>query len=117
MGDRANFGFKTDGHTLYLYGHWAGRDMMANLARALDKARPRWDDTPYAIRICVSQLIGEQWQQVTGWGLSIDEISDNNNDIPVVDFEHDLVVIDEGGGYYSVFHLDEFITKHLKEVA
>ena len=54
MGDRANFGFRdSKGNTLFLYGHWAGSEMFAQLANALDQARSRWGDEGYATRICV----------------------------------------------------------------
>lgn len=35
MGDRANFGFvQPNGNTIVLYGHWAGHNMLAQLAEA-----------------------------------------------------------------------------------
>ena len=58
MGDRANFGFKqSDGNTIFLYGHWAGHEMLANLASAVSAAEPRWQDESYATRIAISNLI------------------------------------------------------------
>ena len=49
MGDRANFGFvQPNGNTIVLYGHWAGHNMLANLAEAVFKARARWNDPSYA---------------------------------------------------------------------
>ena len=39
MGDRANFGFvQPNGNTIVLYGHWAGHNMLAQLAEAAIKA-------------------------------------------------------------------------------
>jgi hypothetical protein len=87
MGDRANFGFKqSDGNTIVLYGHWAGFDMLANLALAVESARPRWSDESYATRIAVSRLVGDDWKSETGWGLSINKILDNEHKIPVIDW-------------------------------
>ena len=87
MGDRANFGFKqSNDDTMVLDGHWAGYDMLSNLAQAVEAARPRWSDESYATRICVSQLVGDQWQSETGWGLSVNSILDNEHKIPVVDW-------------------------------
>lgn len=87
MGDRANFGFKqSNGETIVLYGHWAGYDMLANLASAVSAARPRWTDESYATRIAVSQLVGDEWDKETGWGLSVNTILDNEHKIPVVDW-------------------------------
>lgn len=88
MGDRANFVFvQPNGQAIVLYGHWAGHNMLANLADALVKAKPRWSDPSYATRIAVSQLVGDQWDMETGWGLTVNEILDNEHKIPVVDFQ------------------------------
>ena len=38
MGDRANFGFRdSKENVLFLYGHWAGHDMLAKLANAVSE--------------------------------------------------------------------------------
>lgn len=87
MGDRANFGFKqSNDETIVLYGHWAGHDMLSNLAEAVEKARPRWTDESYATRIVISNLVGEQWHETTGWGLTVNNILDNEHKIPVIDW-------------------------------
>ncbi len=68
MGDRANFGFvQPNGNTIVLYGHWAGHNMLAQLAEAVFKARPRWSDPAYATRITISQMINNDWNSETGW--------------------------------------------------
>lgn len=86
IGDRANFGFRqTDGSVIYLYGHWAGYEMMGRLANAIDVARPRWNDESYATRICISQIIGDEWNQELSWGIAT-YICDNEHCIPVVDW-------------------------------
>ena len=87
MGDRENFGFKqSNGDVIMLYGHWAGYDMLKNLATAVLAARPRWTDESYATRIAISQLIGNDWASETGWGLSVNTILDNEHKIPIVDW-------------------------------
>jgi hypothetical protein len=87
MGDRANFGFKQyNDETIVLYGHWAGYDMLANLAQAVETARPRWSDESYATRIVISNLIGDNWHELTGWGLTVNNILDNEHKIPVIDW-------------------------------
>lgn len=88
MGDRANFGFvQPNGETIVVYGHWAGHQMLGRLADAVIAARPRWTDSSYATRIAISQLIGDQWNMETGWGLYVNEIGDNEHKIAIVDFE------------------------------
>ena len=91
MGDRANFGFKqSNDNTIFLYGHWAGHGMLERLANAVEAARPRWTDESYATRICVSQIVGEDWKAETGWGLSVNRILDNEHKIPVIDWPNKL---------------------------
>ena len=87
MGDRANFGFRqSNGETIVLYGHWAGHDMLGNLASAVEAARSRWTDESYATRIVVSHLVGDQWHDTTGWGLTVNSILDNEHKIPLIDW-------------------------------
>ena len=93
MGDRANFGFRqTDGSVIYLYGHWAGHEMMARLADALIAAEPRWNDESYATRIAISTMIGEDWSQEYSWGIS-NHIGDNEHSVPVVSWQDKTVTL------------------------
>ena len=97
MGARINFRFKAyeqlgaKSHVT-LYSHWGETNWREDLALALLKARPRWEDPSYAIRIVVSQLIGDQWDSETGYGLftSVDE--DDLGDFTVVlDFSNQTI--------------------------
>jgi len=100
MGDRANFGFvQPNGHTIVLYGHWAGYNMLAQLAEAVFKARPRWNDPAYATRITISQMINNDWNSETGWGLHVNEIGDNEHKIAIVDFEQQTFSLHEVAAY------------------
>ena len=96
MGDRANFGFvQPNGNTIVLYGHWAGHQMLGRLADAVIAARPRWNDTAYATRIAISQLITDDWNSETGWGLHVNEIADNEHKIAIVDFNQQTFSLHE----------------------
>lgn len=100
MGDRANFGFKqSNGETIVLYGHWAGYEMLKNLANAVETARPRWTDEAYATRIVISNLIGNDWASETGWGLSVNTILDNEHKIPVIDWRTGTFSLHEEGSF------------------
>jgi len=69
--------------------------MMNTLAEALASARPRWSDEGYATRIIISQIIGNDWKEETGYGLYVNEIPDNEHSIPVVDFVSQTVSLYE----------------------
>lgn len=72
MGSRAVFGFAKSAGTepIFLYGHWCGEERYELLVKAVDAARPRWNDHSYATRICISQIIGEDWAGQLNWGIS-----------------------------------------------
>jgi hypothetical protein len=46
-----------------------------------------WNDPAYATRICVSQIVGEQWNNELGYGLTLNSLCDNEHSVPVVDFD------------------------------
>jgi len=97
MGDRANFGFRADSESpvVVLYAHWGGYQMMSNLAHAIETARSRWTDEGYATRICISQLIGEQWNQELSYGIYVNQIGDNEHSVPVVNWGDQTVSLYE----------------------
>jgi len=102
VGDRANFVFvQPGGDTIVLYGHWAGHNMLANLAEAVAKAQPRWSDPSYATRIAISQMIGDSWGFETGWGLQVNQISDNEHKIAVIDWEQTTFSLHEEDSFYN----------------
>ena len=119
MGDRANFGFRqSNGETIVLYGHWAGHDMLGNLAEAVEAARSRWTDESYATRISISRLIGEDWTSETGWGLSVNQILDNEHKIPVIDWVNQTFTLYEEDLSTVVFSLSlaAFVDKYSRLV-
>lgn len=70
MGDRIVYSIKQDQDlSINLYSHWGGYDRFTTLATALKAAEPRWNDSSYATRIITSQIIGDQWNEETGFGL------------------------------------------------
>jgi hypothetical protein len=130
VGDRANFGFRDGENTLFVYGHWAGYQMLAQLANAVHEAEPRWSDNGYAIRIAVSHLVGDQWTEKTGWGLYINQIADNEHHVPIVDFQNRTFALYEHNWTWDntkikyladnpkfTMPLDEFVAKYQKVLA
>ena len=102
MGDRANFVFvQPSGDTIVLYGHWAGHNMLERLGEAVAKAQSRWTDPSYATRIAISQMIGDGWGMETGWGLQVNEISDNEHKIPVIDWLGQTMSLHEEDSFYN----------------
>lgn len=111
MGDRIVYSIRQDKDlSINLYSHWGGYDRFLNLANALHAAKPRWNDSSYATRIIVSQLIGDQWGEETGFGLwASSEHGMYGGDHPdiIIDLT-DKTVQDETG----IHSFDSFISYH-----
>jgi len=124
MGDRANFGIRqNDGNTIFVYGHWAGHEMLARFAHALDHAQNfgRINDPAYGTRIIISQLIGDDWSGDLGWGITVNHLADNEHKVPVFDFALQTVTLYDYDWKAGVltdiiveFTLNEFIRKYAK---
>ena len=57
MGDRAMAEIKTSEGSLFFYTHWNGENLPSLAQIALDEARARKGDSPYALRRIVDSLI------------------------------------------------------------
>ena len=109
MGDRATFVIEqSDESVLYVYGHWAGEGMMANLANALTAASSRifMDDEVYAARIIISNLIGDDWRSETGWGIST-YFCDSEHSVPVVNLKSQTVRLIPYSAYSGKFDIND----------
>ena len=119
MGDRANVVFNTVQRasdaglrdflngSIVLYSHWGGSERGSDLAKALQAARGRWDDPAYGTRIIVSRIVGDEWKNETGFGLTVGEFCDNERPEIVVDFADKRVVI-FGRGARREFTFEQF---------
>ena len=72
MGDRCVIGFKADKDAtpIFLYSHWGGADQYRDVERAITAASGRADDPAYATRIAISQIVGNNWGEETGFGIT-----------------------------------------------
>ena len=124
MGDRANFGIRqADGNTIFVYGHWAGHQMLARFAKAIARVESagRIDDDSYATRIIISDLIGNDWSQDYSWGITINTLSDNEHKVPVFDLDNDTVTLYDADWRSNVpgdkiveFSREDFVRKYAK---
>ena len=72
MGAKTTWAIKTEegDAVTWLYSHWGGDDKLADTKHALSAAEPRWSDPTYGARIFISQIIGNQWDSETGFGIT-----------------------------------------------
>ena len=111
MGDRIVYSIKQDSKlSVNLYSHWGGYDRFAALANALHAAEPRWNDSSYATRIIVSQLIGSDWADELGFGLwASDEPGMYGGDHPDIIIDLINKTVEDETGTHS---FEQFINYH-----
>jgi hypothetical protein len=98
MGDRMVVGFqaKSAEPTIYLYAQWGGEAQKEILVNALKKSESRWTDADYATRICISQIVGDSWNDTLGFGISVNTFCSPDYDtIQVVEWHKGKVSIRE----------------------
>lgn len=116
MGDRAVAGFrgKSGEPTIFLYQHWVGGEQEDVLAEALNAARSRWGDDSYATRICISQIVGDQWSNETGFGIYVGGTSHgaDRDHILIVEWDSKQVIVadnDDSDNEVARISFDEFL--------
>lgn len=119
MGDRAVIGFKADKDSIpvFLYSHWGGSDRYRDANRALEAARPRWNQPDYATRIAISQIIENYWHEETGFGISVEHNSfaqPDYEDVIIITWNTRLVEIvnaDDSTEVMTTLTFDQFLSQ------
>jgi len=94
MGDRSNAIIidETGEKGIGIYTHWYGSTLPSLIATALNKAKPRWNDSYYATRMIFDNLLTQvkAHDEETGWGLycytNNGDICEEENETVFVDF-------------------------------
>lgn len=110
MGARTTWEIRqySDSPAIYLYSHWGGDSKWSDTAAALAAAEPRWSDPSYATRIFISQIVGREWDQETGFGI----VAGPENECPfeeeyfsmVIDFSSSQVITGQ-----RIFTFEDFL--------
>jgi hypothetical protein len=111
MGSRTQWIIKEDqsGNAIHLYSHNGGEDKFADTQRAIARAQSRWSDTSYGARIFISQVIGNDWDSETGFGIAVGDshavLFEESYFHAVIDFPNQRVIL---GSQEWTF--DEFVS-------
>lgn len=82
---------------VFLYTHWGARTILATLQRALAR-RQRWDDPEYLARIIFSEMIRDDINGETGFGIGTTEHGDLYFPPVEVDVNNKTVRVQPGRG-------------------
>jgi hypothetical protein len=105
MGDRGNIKIPMPAcngepaGNVFLYGHWSGEDLPKIVQAGLKAGVDRWEDNTYLARIIFCQMMGNDTQSVTGYGIG-SYPADNEYPYLVVDVDAQEVRVElpQGGG-------------------
>lgn len=94
MGDRSNIAIvQNETERVYLYGHWMGNDSIQIVRDVLERY-DRWNDAPYLARMLFSEMIKNELDSSTGYGIST-SVVDNEYPIIALDPERQLMWLEE----------------------
>lgn len=96
MGDRAQVYVKDRGHDVYLYTHWGSHELESDVKRALNRSKDRWGDPSYLTRIIFCDMVLEDLEGTTGYGIQSQPSDDTNRDI-TVDCEKQSITVSRFG--------------------
>jgi len=114
MGDRAQIiSAEDEDSEIYLYTHWGGEHVPQTLAAALDRGRSKWNDPAYLNRIIFCEMIKDDVDGETGFGISNQyQDSSPQTDWYVCYYGRWAGHVRIPGGQYIPFH--EFVEKYLE---
>lgn len=103
MGDRANVKVVAGDSEVFLYTHWNGTELPTIVQNALDRGQ-RWDDHSYLARIIFCEMVKDEVDGETGFGIS-SVVGDGDNRIITVNVDKQTVSY-SGGDYTFRSFLD-----------
>jgi len=104
MGARVVFNIKQEDEMyVCLYSHWGEYTALEELANALAKARNRWVDESYCTRIIISQIIGNEWDSETGYGLWASTEPFTDEEWVLIDLKEKTITARDGSHTFDGF--------------
>lgn len=112
MGDRANVKIiHSNGIPIYLYTHWGGCELAADVRAAL-RLEERWDDENYLTRIIFCKMLGNDpsvWHGTTSFGIGL-AVTDNEHPIIEINIKEQTIAFTDEA-YQPGYDLDAEKTK------
>jgi hypothetical protein len=109
MGDRANvYVHEGDEPDVYLYTHWSGYNLPETVRTALQRGAGRWNDPQYLTRIVFCEMIGDDTQSTTGFGISA-FVGDGDDRIVDVDTKGGTVTLTAYGAESAAVPIAEYV--------
>jgi len=104
MGDRRQVVIEDEDDVVYLYTHWDGYRLVDVVKSAMKRGNSRWADAPYLTRIIFSEMIKDDVNGETGYGISSKYMDSERDDI-IINITEQSVKIGQ-----SVKSFEEFIS-------
>lgn len=101
MGDRGQVRFiysdyseDGDGGEVWFYTHWGASELVGIVQSALRRGKGRWDDDEYLARIIFCEMVGNDVDGTTGYGIGMSKHGDVWQ-VVTVDASNNTVTVEE----------------------
>lgn len=109
MGERCNIKIVEPWEgEIYFFSHWKGENLIVDLHRALTRGKDRWYDPEYLNRIIFCDVVRNDEQGLTGYGLST-YLMDSDYPLLTVNHKTQTVEIGEGGAAALKYSFEDFV--------
>jgi len=99
MGDRANVKIKEKYNgEVFLYTHWDGYGLPETVKAAMIRGRDRWNDASYLCRIVFCEMVKNDPNALTGFGIST-SVGDGEDRVLIVDCDKQTIDLPDGRQY------------------
>ena len=103
---------KDEERPVVLYTHWGAYEMIFDVINVLKK-KERWNDPPYLSRMIFSEMIKNDINGTTGFGIMTDNALDTEHEV-VVDIDRQEVVWKRNGKDNTTYTFTELIESGVK---
>lgn len=108
MGERGQILIKDTG--VYLYTHWGGHGLKEMLQNVLSR-NVRWNDEEYLSRIIFSEMIKDEIDGETGYGIGTMEHGDLNYPLLIIDVKKQTIKEQSKTWTFEKFITENFNTE------
>jgi hypothetical protein len=104
MGDRAQVCVRElDERGVYLYTHWGGEELIDDVLVALKHGKDRWDDAEYLARIVFCQMVHNDFQGTTDFGIGTSMHGDLDHPLISLITDSETIVVGRVRSSFSEF--------------
>jgi len=93
---------------VYLYTHWRATELIETVRKALTRGKGRWNDPEYLARIIFSEMVRDDIDGLTGYGIGTQQHGDVWR-LVTINCQQQLITVSDNGKTKLSKSFSEFI--------